>query len=871
MKDHASKKPFWRLDEKAFWPNLRADTRNTARVPRWQNSRFRHDIKWPKKPWAFRMGKATTCAPVVGADGTTYLGSGDKMFYAIQPDGTLKWKFETGNVVDDAAVIARRTDPETGEEQDYVFFPGADGFARKMNCTTGECEGAFEATEHHHGKTPFGVPKCNWFESDFTFSKDGVLLAGNDDFAFYQLDPETMEKAYPEFLTKNMIWTGSPTGPDGERYLGSLDTIFRCISKEGKLKWWYPVWGTCGGPPTVLQDGAVIVGSGNNNVYCFKRKGFLRIGRARWRFHTMGDVWSSAALSPDETIAYISSSDGVVYALHVEDGTVEWTFSTTGPNRCGCVVDGEGNVFIASGDGKIYKLSGKDGHRIWSYDCRKFNTNRDLGEWERCHFVPSSIALSPGGVHAGNQNGNLYFIPHVYMESGEARSDPNCCFDPNPDWPANGTHLFFVSPGGRVIFNITDSRTGDIHLPKPQMRGNVLFFQLALLQDHQLQDARIIDTEIISNHDLGIHAEISTDARFINIVPGGLYDPGKEYNFTLRVKYIIPKRYGWPILRLDRHWRGVKRSGEISRQVKFTTEEMNDTWDPTDFPLRIGDPTTKIPGDMLVIKNVFPWQEALIMNLGIIALDDLNIISTPIYHDPKRRRIIFWNLFGEKIEGLEHDADGSIASYAIVPEPEYPFLFPLDMTYDTDGTFILHTAGFKLHWAGVTLPFEYLNVSGRLSDLLSLERCSTAYFKTPVKKIPLFGRILKYMNVKNERGEFIVGGTIRVEKAKGPATEPSTAAVRSIEFEDGMLVATLERAGRFMPSEHIASIALIDATEGISIKQDYENGWSYRLDDDGAVVAIEQVIDEDILKTYESSTITAFVLMDATPVASKQL
>ncbi|MHA1251575.1 MAG: hypothetical protein ACTSRP_16405, partial [Candidatus Helarchaeota archaeon] len=168
---------YWRLDEKAFWPSLRADTRNTGRAPDWNNKNYRKDIKWPSKPWAFKMGKASTCAPVIGSDGTIYVGSGDRYFYAVNYDGSLKWKIKIDGVVDAAAVIGRRTDLDTGIEKDYVFFPGADGFIRKVDCQTGEIIGYFEATEHYKNIIVRGIPKCNWFESDLTFSKTGRLLA----------------------------------------------------------------------------------------------------------------------------------------------------------------------------------------------------------------------------------------------------------------------------------------------------------------------------------------------------------------------------------------------------------------------------------------------------------------------------------------------------------------------------------------------------------------------------------------------------------------------------------------------------------------------------------------------------------------------
>ncbi len=43
--------------------------------------------------WAFSTGDAIVCSPVVGNDGTIYVGSNDQHLYAITPQGTKKWAF----------------------------------------------------------------------------------------------------------------------------------------------------------------------------------------------------------------------------------------------------------------------------------------------------------------------------------------------------------------------------------------------------------------------------------------------------------------------------------------------------------------------------------------------------------------------------------------------------------------------------------------------------------------------------------------------------------------------------------------------------------------------------------------------------------
>ncbi|MGB3478299.1 MAG: Ig-like domain-containing protein, partial [bacterium] len=38
-------------------------------------------------------------SPAIGTDGTIYIGSDDNALYAINPDGTTKWRYSTGNYV----------------------------------------------------------------------------------------------------------------------------------------------------------------------------------------------------------------------------------------------------------------------------------------------------------------------------------------------------------------------------------------------------------------------------------------------------------------------------------------------------------------------------------------------------------------------------------------------------------------------------------------------------------------------------------------------------------------------------------------------------------------------------------------------------
>ncbi|MCD6239765.1 MAG: PQQ-binding-like beta-propeller repeat protein, partial [Thermotogae bacterium] len=46
--------------------------------------------------WKYKTGYWVYSSPVIGEDGTVYVGCDDHYLYAIRPDGILKWKYKTG-------------------------------------------------------------------------------------------------------------------------------------------------------------------------------------------------------------------------------------------------------------------------------------------------------------------------------------------------------------------------------------------------------------------------------------------------------------------------------------------------------------------------------------------------------------------------------------------------------------------------------------------------------------------------------------------------------------------------------------------------------------------------------------------------------
>ena len=68
----------------APWPMFRHDHRHTGRS-------LYAGPETPNLKWSLNTGDSIASSPAVGADGTIYVGSWDRTFYAVNPNGSLKW------------------------------------------------------------------------------------------------------------------------------------------------------------------------------------------------------------------------------------------------------------------------------------------------------------------------------------------------------------------------------------------------------------------------------------------------------------------------------------------------------------------------------------------------------------------------------------------------------------------------------------------------------------------------------------------------------------------------------------------------------------------------------------------------------------
>ena len=55
-------------------------------------------VEMVEPKWRFETRSSVYSSPALAADGTVYVGSWDSCLYAINPDGMLRWRYQTGIV-----------------------------------------------------------------------------------------------------------------------------------------------------------------------------------------------------------------------------------------------------------------------------------------------------------------------------------------------------------------------------------------------------------------------------------------------------------------------------------------------------------------------------------------------------------------------------------------------------------------------------------------------------------------------------------------------------------------------------------------------------------------------------------------------------
>jgi outer membrane protein assembly factor BamB len=282
------------------------------------------------KIWRYQIKQGVTednySSPAIAPDGTIYVGSQDDYLYAVNYDGSLKWRFYAGDVVRSSPAI------------------GADG-----TVYVGSYSNSLYALNPADGSVKWSYLTHGDITSSPAIAADGTIIFGSSDDTIYALNPDSTVKW--KYKAGQDVNSSPSIAADGTIYFGSNDDVLYALTPAGTFKWRYETTRDIQGSPAIGPDGTVYFGSLDGYLYAVNPD-----GSTKWRYVTGDDVISSPAISANGTV-YFGSNDDNLYALG-PDSIPVFKYPTDYDITSSPTVGADGKVYFVGNDGYLYQLKG---------------------------------------------------------------------------------------------------------------------------------------------------------------------------------------------------------------------------------------------------------------------------------------------------------------------------------------------------------------------------------------------------------------------------------------------------------------------------------------------------------------------------------
>jgi outer membrane protein assembly factor BamB len=311
------------------WPMFQHDNKHTGRSP------YGVLGNTGVVNWKFNMSGLTVSSPAIDNNGTIYFGGntiGEDTFFAITPDGSLKWSVDIDWVFPSPAIATDGT-IYVGSLKQFLYAFSSNG------------------EERWRFKVGGGI-----FSSP-AISDEGTIYFGSTDKNIYALNPDGSEKWH--YTTEDSVYSSAAIDDKGYVYMGSHDGYLYALYSNGTLNWKYHTGGEIKSSPTIGDDGTIYVGSWDCYLYALHPNGTLK-----WKFKAIGGIDSPPAIDKDGNI-YFGTYSRYFYSIS-PDGVENWRFKTGDDILSSPIIDKFGVIYICSTDGNLYVFN-PDGSIRWIF------------------------------------------------------------------------------------------------------------------------------------------------------------------------------------------------------------------------------------------------------------------------------------------------------------------------------------------------------------------------------------------------------------------------------------------------------------------------------------------------------------------------
>ena len=790
------------------WPKFRQNARQTGRSP--------------VKPsttggalWIVPTGKGIFSTPVISGDGTIYVGSADRTFYALNADGTERWKLQTGEIIDSSALL---------DDKGRVYFGSGDGHLYARVAATGDEVWTFAADDPSVNNA-----LINWFEGNVAMGPDGTLYVPNDNFSVYALDRDSAEVKW-KMKMNDQTWSLPAVDPTtGHVYIGNNNMLKAlgpntfAYDAKGERVWSAKSNGSVAASPLLTEDGIVIVGGFDGYVRAYRASS----GEQLWEFGTRDHVYASAGQLPDGTIVQ-PSADGTIYGLDPATGAQRWAFDTLEAVRSSPAIDADGNVYVGSGEGKLFVLN-PDGTLRWAMQ---------LIEAER-NDLNASPALGREAIYIAGESGEIFSVPYDFCLRPEASGDGRCLVGTGEGLPSDGAEVLFTSQLGAPL----------AEAPAVIDANQTLAFSLFVREAGDTKLA-LIDSDSLSvtvDPPAALRTEVSGDRRFLTVYPeSGLQADGNG-NVTIRVQgqYVVdPARDGLKFT-------GGTPGGSFDRSFTFALSA------PVASPFAMQIPAQ--PGDASAVWEIYRLAAPLptiMPSYNQIGFDSLHFLLGVVEGTPDR--FIGW-VAGGKLAETENKT---------VIDPETRALFPLEMRYENGLLTAVNEGGFGVEVMNAQISFELFRLTTRLASDGSTAETPRLLVSTKCSSIELYGPFLQTLGLCNTQtdGLSVYGAALLREHEGGVQSAPSGVGSVTFSAEADKAVAVLTGSS-IDPIAHSVGLLLVDVSTGRPVSLDYGLSTSREAGADGKLTRVTLDFGDRVV----AGDLRAYLMVDTYPAAMDTL
>jgi len=191
----------------------------------------------PSPAWTYQTGARVFASPVVGGDGTVYVGSLDGQFVALNPDGSLKWRYSAGQKIYPSALVAG-TSVIFGTHQQELVSLSLEGQPR------------------------WKLPLQDLVDASATLGPDGkVYVVANGAYAV-----DLLGRLHWHKPTADHVRTAPVIHPAGLVVIGTTEGSLVALRLDGSVAWEVALGGAIEGAASVDDGGRIYTGTGRGEI-----------------------------------------------------------------------------------------------------------------------------------------------------------------------------------------------------------------------------------------------------------------------------------------------------------------------------------------------------------------------------------------------------------------------------------------------------------------------------------------------------------------------------------------------------------------------------------------------------------------------------